>query len=228
MKKIRLILEEYSEQLKMLVIFLILFLTFIVLFLLAERKEKENYQEDFSIEGLIAEADKKDQPFNQLEDNEEPDLLEQVKSEKILVDLKGAVEFPGVYEMESGQRVIDCVNKGGGFLKDAEEKVVNLAQRIEDQMVIYIPTKGEELAVSEQLVTGANNLEAEDHPKIDLNTATKEELKSLNGIGDVKAENIINYRKTNGFFQKIEDIKNVSGIGELTFEKLKDELTVSP
>ena len=147
-----------------------------------------------------------------------------------MIDLKGAIQFPGVYEMETDDRVIDCVNKGGGFLEDAEEKSVNLAQRLEDQMVIYIPRKGEEALDINQINTlpEENILNSGDHEKIDLNTATKEELKSLSGIGDVKAENIINYRETNGFFKTIEDIKNVSGIGDLTFEKLKEELVVKP
>ncbi len=228
MEKLRLIIEDYPGYIKKAFIFLTLFLILILLFLLRDRKVEEEKIDDFSIEELMLEPEMDDEEdASQLENSKESKNL---KEEKIMIDLKGAIQFPGVYEMENDDRVIDCVNKGGGFLEDAEEKSVNLAQRLEDQMVIYIPMKGEETLNINQINTlpGENILNSGDNQKIDLNTATKEELKSLNGIGDVKAENIINYRETNGFFKRIEDIKNISGIGDLTFEKLKDELVVKP
>lgn len=225
MKKLRLIVEDYSGYLKKIIILLILFLLLVIFFLLTDRKEKEDKIDDFSIEELMLEPE-----MDGEEDVIQVENTEDLKEEKILIDLKGAVQFPGVYEMEANHRVIDCVNKGGGFLEDAEEKSVNLAQRLEDQMVIYIPRIGEEVPSINQINTlsGENISSSGDNQKIDLNIATKEELKSLNGIGDVKAENIINYRETNGFFKTIDDIKNVSGIGDITFEKLKEELTVGP
>lgn len=132
--------------------------------------------------------------------------------------------------MENDQRVIDCINKAGGFLEGAEQKSVNLAERLTDQMVIYIPLKGENPVgdnyLNESIVnTIQANSEAD---KIDLNRANKEDLKSLNGIGDVKAENIISYREANGKFKSIEEILNISGIGEATLDKLKEEITVIP
>lgn len=140
------------------------------------------------------------------------------------VDIKGAVYEPGVYEMEEGDRINDLVEKAGGFTSEAEQTTVNLALRVTDQMMVYIPKEGEETPEAAHPASDSASSEGE---KVNLNTATLNELTTLNGIGEKKAEKIIQYREENGSFESIEDIKKVSGIGDKTFENLKESITTS-
>ncbi|MDP4550346.1 helix-hairpin-helix domain-containing protein [Alkalihalobacillus macyae] len=140
--------------------------------------------------------------------------------EIIMVDVKGAVINPGVYEMESLSRVKDVITRAGGFVKDADQTQLNLAGKVTDEMVIYVPVIGE---ISKIPQTG--NL-SEETKLISINTADLNELQELPGIGPSKAEAIIQYREENGAFKAIEDLQNISGIGEKTFEKLKDLISI--
>lgn len=149
-------------------------------------------------------------------------------AEKVFVDMKGAVKHPGVYELKTGDRLLDAIEKAGGLEAEADNDQVNLAQKLEDEMVIYIPKKGEEPPEFNQPVTiNSESVEkTESESTININTATKEELMQLSGIGAVKAQNIINYREEQGSFKTIEELKEVSGIGERTFEQLKENIAV--
>lgn len=135
----------------------------------------------------------------------------------IFVDVKGAVVKEGVYVLDEGSRVKDVIDLAGGFLNDANKNVINLAQILTDEMLLYIPFR------SEEVVGGQVNVTIDDG-KINLNTASQSELETLPGIGPSKALAIIDYRETNGGFQTIEDLKNIGGIGEKTFEKLKEQI----
>lgn len=225
MQKIKEIMEERLEHIVKGLLAVILFLVLIIsIFVYKESSDEEDILENRMIEELLVEQI----PEETSVELTELASVEQV-DQKVIIDVKGAVEAPGVYQMEADSRVIDCIEKAGGFLIEAEQKSVNLAQRVEDQMVIYIPMKGEDTSELELLLPDKPASQTiSDSSKVDLNKATKEELKSLNGIGDVKAESIISYRETNGSFEKVEDIKNVSGIGEATFEKLREAIQVIP
>lgn len=207
-------------------------MTVAIVYLLNQQNETENITEEDIFEDLMVNEEGNEESIPDLENKkEDQNELERIEPEKIIIDLKGAVQSPGVYEMENNTRVIDCIEKAGGLLDSAEERAINLAKKLEDQMVIYIPTEGEDIENLEQIVESVSNNESTENkasPKVDLNKATKEELKSLNGVGDVKAENIVSYREDNGVFKEIEDIKDVSGIGESTFEKLKEQIEVVP
>jgi competence protein ComEA len=149
-------------------------------------------------------------------------------SNTLYTDIKGEVKKPGVYELIPGERVKDAIVKAGGFTENADEKQVNLALKVTDEMIIYIPKIGEELsnsAIAPQANTAATN-SGTNQGKINLNTASSQELTELPGIGPAKAEAIMEYRETNGQFKTIEDLKEISGIGEKTFEKLQDLITV--
>lgn len=145
--------------------------------------------------------------------------------EDILVDVKGAVNSPGVYKAVMGDRVIDLIEKAGGAKETANVSAINFAERVTDEMVLYVPTIGEELEVFEGQ-GAASTLNESDSDKINLNKAMQTELETLPGIGPAKAQTIIEYRETNGSFKSIEDIKSISGFGEKTFEKLKDHIKV--
>ncbi|ACK93304.1 comE operon protein 1 [Bacillus thuringiensis HD-789] len=136
----------------------------------------------------------------------------------IIIDVKGAVNKEGVYEMKEGDRVKDAVQKAGGFLSEVDIKKVNLAQIVQDQMLLYIPSKNE----SEQ---GMFTSSKEDG-KIRINTAAKEQLEKITGIGSRKAESILKYREEHGPFQKIEDLLEIDGIGAKSLEKIKDQIII--
>ncbi|MEH7505498.1 helix-hairpin-helix domain-containing protein [Neobacillus drentensis] len=148
--------------------------------------------------------------------------------EKIMVDVKGQIKLPGVYQANTGERVIDIIGRAGGLSDKADQGQVNFAEHVQDEMIIYIPAKGEEGLPSpatsggNQVTSGGNHKES----KININKADETELQNLPGIGPAKAAAIIEYRNTNGPFKAVEDLKNISGIGEKTFDKLKDLLVI--
>lgn len=139
----------------------------------------------------------------------------------IFVDIKGAVKNPGVYQMKVGDRVKDALEAAGGLTEEADSQKVNLAKRIEDQMVIVVPKVGEE---AEEIPAGATSKEEAKEGKVNINTATVEELKTLKGVGEKKAEAIIEYRKKNGSFQTKEDLMKVRGIGKKLFESFQERI----
>lgn len=145
-----------------------------------------------------------------------------------VVHVCGEVVNPGIYELPAGSRIYEAVKAAGGFTENAAEESVNLASPIEDGVQIRIYSKEE----TETLAAGAapfDGFEASGEgkePVVNLNTATKEELMTLSGIGESRAEDIIRYREENGGFQNIEDIMKVSGIKDAAFQKIKDRITV--
>lgn len=145
---------------------------------------------------------------------------EALPGEILLVHVCGAVSCPGVYELSEGDRVLDAVKAAGGFSEDAAQDALNLAQEVEDGSRIRIPTESEAESGSQAFWP------SEDDGKINLNTAGTSELTSLSGIGESRAEDILSYRQEHGPFQSIEEIKNVPGIKDTIFEKIKDDITV--
>ena len=139
----------------------------------------------------------------------------------IFVDIKGEVKNPGVYQMKAGDRVKDALEAAGGLTEEADSQKVNLAKRLEDQMVIVVSKVGEE---AEEIPAGATSKEATKEGKVNINTATVEELKTLKGVGEKKAEAIIEYRKKNGSFQTKEDLMKVRGIGKKLFESFQERI----
>ena len=171
------------------------------------------------------------------------------KVEEYMVDIKGEVNNPGIYKLKKGSRIIDVVGEAGGLTESADTSVINLSKKITDEMVIiiysrqevenWVATKQQEeylqkkclLKEEGQVENDACIEEKTESEKkqpsamVNINTATKEELMTLSGIGETKAEAIISYREKTPF-QKIEDLKNVSGIGDSTFEEIKSNITV--
>ncbi len=151
------------------------------------------------------------------EKTEESATLEAV----VFVDIKGEVKKPGVYQMKAGDRVKDALEAAGGLTEEADSQKVNLAKRLEDQMVIVVTKVGEE---AEEIPAGETRNEATKEGKVNINTATVEELKTLKGVGEKKAEAIIEYRKKNGSFQTKEDLMKVRGIGKKLFESFQERI----
>ena len=149
----------------------------------------------------------------------------------IMVDIGGEVNKPMVAELEEGSRVEDAINAAGGVTDKADLTEINRAAFLEDGDKILIPTKLEDASDSGSATsTSSGEISSEggsttySDSRVNINTADSEELQQLDGIGPVTAEKIIEYRKTNGKFRTIEDIKNVSGIGDKTFDELKDDI----
>lgn len=151
---------------------------------------------------------------------------EQATNKKVYVDVKGAVKIPGMYQVKATMRVWDVLALAGGVSEEADTTSVNYSQKIADQMIIYVPKKGE-VPVSLPTEQSVASSGAAADEKIDLNTATETELQTLSGIGLKKAQEILHYREEKGGFKSVDELKNVAGIGEKTVERLKEFLTVN-
>lgn len=194
---------------------------------------------------------------NQKETVETENLLQPVEEIKIpkttlAIDIKGAVKNPGVYQLEEDNRILDAIEKSGGFLENADTTTINLSKKLEDEMVIIIYTK-EEIASFKEAEQRANKVDTtcicpkienaacikeavtnypsstqpkQENKTVSLNHGSAADFETLPGIGPSKASAIISYREEHGNFSSIEEIKNVSGIGEATFEKIKTYLTL--
>ena len=187
-----------------------------------------------------------------IDNNAEVVLNNEIK--KMYVDIKGAVKKPGVYQVNEENIINDVINLAGGLLDKAYVENINLSKKVQDELVIYVYTKDEikknnlqenqtcssnnyiitectENKVSiitsnENNENNENNNSSVSSSLININIASIEELTTLPGIGESKAQNIINYREENGYFKTIDEIKNVNGIGEATFDQLKKYITV--
>ncbi|MCR5102067.1 MAG: ComEA family DNA-binding protein [Butyrivibrio sp.] len=164
------------------------------------------------------------------------ETVEETRPQNVIVHVCGAVKLSGVYELPQDSRVIDAVNAAGGFSQDADMSFINQASIITDGMKIQIPTIEEtsidesapkELSESLFLTTDEASSPNEEKSKlVNINTADADELCSIPGIGNSRAESIIQYRQEHGNFSKIEDIMQVSGIKDKFFEKIKEHITV--
>jgi len=210
-------------------IFLFMLIIFYIVFVKVNLKSKEKNLVD-----------------NQVVINEVEKVEVDLKDDLVYVDIKGAVKKPGVYKINSDKKIIDVITMAGGLMENANTDNINLSRKVTDEMVIIIYTN-EEVKNSNIVDTvikvvdkecvcpniqndGCINTEINDsitnvNKTININTATLEELMSINGLGEAKAKAIIKYREENGYFKIIDDLLNVSGIGEALFEKFKEYIT---
>lgn len=177
--------------------------------------EKKEELEILEVSG----EEKKLQRNSDLEAGDSPE-----ETSVIWVYVCGAVHAPGVYELEAHSRVYEAIEAAGGMTETAAFSYLNQAEQLSDGQKIYVPSEEE---VSQGQSNEAKEQSAGDDGRVDINTATKEELMSLNGIGEVRAEAIIHYREKQGGFSSIEELKEVEGIKEGVFNKLKDRIKVS-
>lgn len=163
---------------------------------------------------------------NETEDIYEEDL--EVTSEKvneIVVEIKGEVNVPNVYWVSEDSIIGDLIDKAGGLTENADITNVNRADKLKNHQLVYIPNKNSDENTNENVNILGNNKDNLSSQLININTANESELDSLPGIGPARAKDIISYREENGGFKSIEEIKNIKGIGESSFEKLKDKIT---
>ena len=165
--------------------------------------------------------DEKSNKSNEISQAETEDQL-------VTVDVKGAVKKPGVYQLQSNSRVHDALEKAGGMTEEADLKSINQAQKLSDEAVVYVAKVGEN-AVDVTTSAPASATSGTGQAKsalVNLNTATEADFQTISGIGQKRAQDIIAYREANGRFKSVDDLKNVSGIGAKTLEKLKEYVTV--
>lgn len=198
---------------------------------------KNNKEEKEEVVDIFKEEDE------EIEEEKVETLTKEEKKEEVstvIVDIKGNVNNPGVYEVETGKRINDVINMAGGLTIDADTSNINLAKIVKDEMTIVIYSKEEVLEkyksevcicdcpyiTNDACVTETSNEEESTSNLVNINTASVDELMTLPGLGEAKAKSIIEYRTKNGNFTSIDSIKEVSGIGEAIFEKIKDYITV--
>lgn len=197
--------------------------------------KKETMQDDSGENAMPDSAEEnKDRKASETKGSEDTGREDE---KQIFVYVCGAVQAPGVYGLEEGARLYEAIACAGGVREDAAEESVNQAQTVADGDRLYIPTDeevrqgfGEFLKSGVSVGTEGTKSEGNDTDsagKVNINTASKEELKTLNGIGDTRAESILSYRELNGPFQTIEALMQVDGIKEGVFNKMKDSITVN-
>ncbi len=198
--------KEYRKALIGAVLFVLLGLMFLIK--LKGRSSGADPEMDFMADDRLSVSDR--------DEDSEDSASEPETEESLLVYVSGAVRNPGVYRLPLDSRVYEALDAAGGLTQEAEEGLINLAEPLTDGEMIYFPKKGEDSSGQVQLSDG----------KVDLNRAGKEELMTLPGIGETKAEAILQYRKEHGPFQTIEELMQVSGIGEALFEKIKNRVKI--
>ena len=177
-----------------------------------EKPEEDTFQE-------VSLENPEEKGISGEENSGETDSAETM-GEKIFVHVCGEVNCPGVYELEAGSRIFEAINLAGGITKKAASDSINQAEVLMDGQQIYVPSK-------EETENQKNGLGSVDDGKVNINRASKEELMTLSGIGEAKADAIIRYRQEKGNFDAIEEIMEIEGIKEGVFRKIQDQITVS-
>lgn len=212
-------MKPFTEQKFIILILSILVLLVGVGYIISIDKQGDNYtisaekKEDTQVE--------KEEPLK-----EDKDKTEKEEPIKIMVHVTGAVVNPDqLYELEQGSRVQDAINMAGGAREDVDYTYINLAAFLKDGAKIYIPSKNDDYLEIQHLIW--DNIKNEgDNSLININIASKIELMALKGVGKATAEAIVSYREKHGPYTKEEDIQNVKGIGQATYEDLKDKICV--
>ena len=214
------ILDNRKKLIIAIILISILIISFIIYMIL------NNNQNNININDFIVQNEEEIE--NEIETNEEN---KQETITKIAVHITGEVKKEGLIYLQQGSRIADAIKEAGGETKEADLSQINLAYILEDGQKIYIPNKKEKISEYVTKNSGYNVMEKEENKKgeenkVNINTATQEELDGLPGIGPSIAQRIIEYRNENGKFNKIEDLQNVKGIGDAKYNDIKNNVTV--
>lgn len=220
-------IEKFMTKRNILLIMLVL-LCVITSFILYGKNKSKVFKDEY-MKNIFVEEEAPDD--NSVEVNAEP--IKEVKGENqltkgtkmIVVEIKGEVANPDVYEISEGSIIRDLITKAGGLTNEANIDKINRADKLRDNQLIVIPNKNELSNANTNINVSKEGNTAEEGI-ININTASLEELQKINGVGEVKAKSIINYREKNGGFKSIDEMKNIEGIGDKTFEKMKDQITI--
>lgn len=209
-------LKEYKWQIALPVVVGLLMVTFLIFSQPA--KSDQTGLTDFP---------QTEQTSSSQEQTEETSTEESEELSQLVIDVKGAVEKPGLYTLEAGARVNDALEAAGGLTSQADPKSINLAQKLSDEAVVYVASKDENISVvASTTASSAMSQEEKNTSLVNLNTATEADLQTISGIGAKRAIDIIAYREANGGFKSVDDLNNVSGIGDKTMESIRPYVTV--
>ena len=201
-------MKKYYKTIGTIIIGVIIFLFFIISYFSGGSSElNKNNNENIFVE--------ENESMEVITKKEEKEIV------KIVVDIKGEIKNPNIYWLEEGCIIEDLINIAGGITEEGDLSKINRAQKLNDHEVVIIPNINDKESEIENIISSSN-----DKNKVNINTASINELDTLSGIGPSKAEAIIKYREENGTFKSIEEIKNVTGIGEALFEKFKENITI--
>lgn len=207
-------MKEFFNKYKILIIVVICLLGFLVIL--------SNFTNDIDND---EDAFKKYSKKTEIKQDSQDSYSEKNDAEEIFVYIGGAVVRPNVYKLMEGARIKDLVQVAGGFSDNAESKDINLAQKLNDEDYIYVYSVGES-EIDNTISSGTNSSIRKDGC-ININKATVEELKSIDGIGEARASKIVEYREENGPYKNIDELKTIGArIGEKTFETIKDKVYV--
>lgn len=209
-------MDILNKKQKIIIIIIVAFMLLFIGFYIINKTNNEEYIE--------LETEK-----NEIIDNNIINEVTLEEKQDIIIHVTGAVKKQGIVTVKEGARISDVIEEAGGMTDEADLSKINLAYAVEDGQKIYVPNINDQ-ADTENITedAGENVIENKNGKsnKVNINTASQTELETLSGVGPSTALKIINYREENGNFEKIEDIKNVPGIGEVKFESLKDSICV--
>lgn len=216
--------DNLTNNQKKIILIIGIVITIIVIFFIykkADKKEISNMDEEILVMANNTSSDNTKKERDDMEDI-------------IVVHITGAIKSPGVVKLRQGARIEDAIEKAGGLNENADISNVNLAYVLEDGVKITIPEDGKNEQVTDivsssvgnEVILNFDSNEAGKNKKVNINKASQSELENLSGVGPSLASKIIDYRNNNGKFSNIEDIKNVSGIGDNKFEAIKDYICI--
>ena len=223
MDKLKLYLRELKEHKKLFQITAMVAIVIIAVFVFGQYGEKDEFSEQFAAGGE-AQADQIKEHAQGTGGDES--LEAAAEDTQIYVDIGGEVKTPGVYAVTEGTRLFEVIEKAGGLTEHASTAQINQAEVVADGQKVVIPTIGEEELWGTSPAETAAPAGKDSQGRININTADSDTLQEIPGVGPATAEKIIAYREENGRFSQIEEIQNVNGIGNKTFEKMKDKITV--
>lgn len=217
-------IKKFNNTQKVILIILIALICGIIAY--AVMSNNSEYEEQDILEQNIIE----NKIENKIEDNIENE------KRKIVIHITGQVKNPGLVYLDEGARIADAIKEAGGSTKDAALDKVNLAYVLEDGQKIYIPNKNEKISEIQYIITDSGENVLKDTgkesnvkggiKKVNINSANQEELETLPGVGPALAVRIIEYRNSNGKFEKVEDVQNVKGIGDSKFTNIKEYICI--
>lgn len=209
---------------------IITIIIFIVSIFLYKQKSSNAFKEEYMTEIFEEESNDNMEYTETLEEDTSIINEDSIDRNKIIVEIKGEVAKPDVYRLEEGSIIKDLIDMAGGVTEEADLSRINRAEELLNHELIIIGNINDETesSVVQNSSTSSSNGNNSDKGStlININTADLEQLKEITGIGNIKAQSIIDYREANGGFKSLEELKNVDGIGDKTFEKIKDQITL--
>ena len=209
---------------------IITIIIFIVSIFLYKQKSSNAFKEEYMTEIFEEESNDNMEYTETLEEDTSIINEDSIDRNKIIVEIKGEVAKPDVYQLEEGSIIKDLIDMAGGVTEEADLSRINRAEELLNHELIIIGNINDETESSVVQNSSTSSSSGNNSDKgstlININTADLEQLKEITGIGNIKAQSIIDYREANGGFKSLEELKNVDGIGDKTFEKIKEQITL--